>query len=59
MDTNKKGIKVCCICGRPFTGWGNNPWPIHEDGECCDMCNYSLVVPARIAMATEKDFDTK
>jgi hypothetical protein len=59
MDTNKKGIKVCCICGRPFTGWGHNPWPIREDGECCDECNYSLVVPARIALATEKDFDAK
>ena len=43
----EKNIKIftCCICGK--------------QGECCDVCNYSLVVPARIAMATEKDFDTK
>lgn len=58
----EKNIKIftCCICGKQVQGeFGHNPWPIHEDGECCDACNYSLVVPARIAMATEKDFDAK
>lgn len=43
--TNKK---VCCICGKTFTGWGNNPWPIKDDGECCESCNTMLVVPERI-----------
>ena len=47
MD-NKKEAKTCCICGRSFVGWGNNPWPIKEDGECCDKCNFRVVLPARI-----------
>lgn len=45
-----KKQKVCCICGKEFDGWGNNPWPIVEDGECCDECNMTRVVPARIEM---------
>ena len=38
----------CCICGRAFTGFGNNPWPVKDDGECCDACNEQHVIPARI-----------
>lgn len=42
---------TCCICGRVFEGWGNNPWPIddRDDVECCDECNATVVIPARIA----------
>lgn len=42
----------CCICHCKFHGWGNNPWPV-KDGEndrCCDICNESKVIPARLAM---------
>lgn len=35
--------KTCCICGRVFEGWGNNPWPIKDEGECCDVCNKKVV----------------
>ena len=43
---------VCCICGREFEGWGNNPWPIDKDEKhcCCDQCNQDVVIPARINM---------
>lgn len=40
--------KICCICGEEFTEWGNNPWPVKTEGECCDMCNMTIVVRARI-----------
>lgn len=45
---------VCCICGKEFEGWGNNPWPIgwdvySEEDRCCDECNIKRVIPARIA----------
>lgn len=42
---------TCCICGRVHTGWGNNPWPVvdKDDAECCDECNTTVVIPARIA----------
>ena len=43
--------KVCCICGKKFTGWGNNPWPVvkDEDARCCDECDGSTVLSARLA----------
>lgn len=31
MDDNV--IKVCVICKEEFTGWGNNPSPIKDEGE--------------------------
>ena len=44
---------VCCICGKEFTGYGNNPEPIvsYESGKrCCDKCNIEVVVPRRIEL---------
>ena len=41
-------VKKCCICGCEFTGWGNNPWPVKEEGVCCDVCNDTKVVPSRL-----------
>ena len=43
--------KVCCICGKKFTGWGNNPYPVvkDENARCCDECNGEKVLPARLA----------
>lgn len=39
---------ICCICGEPFEGYGNNPEPYisGENGEkCCDACNLKFVIP--------------
>jgi hypothetical protein len=40
---------TCALCGRDFAGWGNNPQPLAE-GRCCDVCNLSKVIPARLAL---------
>lgn len=40
--------RVCSICGREFTGYGNNAEPIN-DGVCCDECNLEAVIPRRMA----------
>jgi len=48
-------MKVCCICGRKFTGWGNNPYPVTDDGECCDACNSVYVIPARLRQIYAKN----
>lgn len=42
---------VCCICGKRYTGWGNNPWPVvkDENARCCDECNNNQVLSARLA----------
>lgn len=45
-DYKEEGI--CCICGKSYTHWGNNPYPVKEDGRCCDICNSTVVIPARI-----------
>ena len=41
---------VCSICGKTFTGWGNNPYPVTkgENDRCCDICNDTRVIPARL-----------
>lgn len=40
----------CCLCGKDFIGYGNNPWPLreNEDDRCCDECNDTKVIPARL-----------
>lgn len=45
MDKNEKSI--CCICGKEIEGYGYNPYPVREEGQCCRTCNYEVVVPER------------
>ena len=47
--------RICCICGTKIEGWGNNPYPVKEGGECCDNCNSLFVIPARIAKMYRKE----
>ena len=48
-------VLTCCLCGSTFVGWGNNPFPLSdkEDDKCCDECNYTKVIPARLARIAE------
>lgn len=54
--------KVCCICGKPYYNYGNNPdgaaW-LNKDDEiivrdfaegdkCCNKCDRDFVTPGRI-----------
>jgi len=34
--------------GKPFWGGGHNPAPLADEGKCCDWCNKTKVIPARI-----------
>ena len=47
-----KDKHTCCICGKEFEGYDNNPWPIDKDEKhcCCGQCNQDVVIPARINM---------
>lgn len=48
-DSGRNGSdKFCCICGEPLEGYGNDPWPVKEEGQCCDACNDKFVIPARL-----------
>lgn len=45
----------CCLCGKKLDGeFGNNPFPLKEKGSCCNYCNTTKVIPARIKKANEK-----
>lgn len=37
----------CCICGKTFYDFGNNPYPVKDRGRCCDTCNSKVVIPTR------------
>lgn len=47
-EAKKDEINICCICGKEFEGYGNNPAPYKNTGVCCDECNQKYVIPARI-----------
>lgn len=40
-------MRVCCICGKPYEGHGNNANPV-DWGNCCDLCNVTVVIPRRL-----------
>lgn len=54
----------CCICGKVFNGYGNNPYgalnfysrPIKwlKNDRCCDDCNQEHVIPGRIKLSIFK-----
>ena len=42
--------QLCSLCGQPFGGYGHNPEPVvpMSQGQCCDTCNTTIVIPARM-----------
>lgn len=40
-------IEICSICKKEYEGFGNNAMPINK-GRCCDACNLTKVIPARL-----------
>ena len=40
--------KNCNLCGREFTGFGNNPNPLKIKGQVCDECNAYVIIPTRL-----------
>ena len=40
-------MENCVICNKGYEGYGNNPFPLCNDGRCCDDCN-NLVIGARM-----------
>ena len=47
--------EICCICGEPIEGYGNNPSPYKHEGRCCDACQRKFVLPARLAELSDKE----
>lgn len=38
---------TCSICGMEYQGYGNNAQPVNN-GRCCNICNFLVVIPARL-----------
>ena len=61
LNENKES-KICCICKKPFNGYGNNAEPVCS-GSCCDECNMKEVIPARMNMfkkpSKNESYDTE
>ena len=45
--------KTCCLCGKKFRGFGNNPYPLRTRGRCCDECNEQVII-ARLVEHLER-----
>jgi hypothetical protein len=48
---NEDELQPCSICGHD--GWGNNAEPVNS-GICCNKCNWSVVIPARLGQPDDK-----
>ena len=35
--------KKCCLCGCDYDEFGNNPFPLANEGKCCDTCNQEVI----------------
>ena len=50
--------ETCILCGKHIDGYGNNPAPLADEGKCCDECNKTKVIPARMeALRGKKRMD--
>ena len=39
---------ICSLCGKEILEEkSNNPWPIRNNGRCCDVCNVIYVLKTR------------
>lgn len=47
----------CVLCGAsvPSVLVSHNPAPLATEGRCCSLCNYSRVIPERVAQMLEGD----
>ena len=46
MKLTPHNDNLCCICGEPIEGYGNNAEPVCA-GRCCKECSMKLVLPTR------------
>lgn len=42
--------RICPLCQEKYNGYGNNPHPIQVNGQVCDECNTTRVIPTRFRL---------
>jgi hypothetical protein len=47
----KLGQNHCAICGKDYDEHGHNADPVKTGRRCCNKCNATFVIPARIRAA--------
>ena len=54
------GVGKCCICGKEYTHYGNNPYPLTDDknARCCKSCDSLYVSTARLMAGRPFDLET-
>lgn len=52
---NVRPKKLCCLCNKPIIGNDNNPWPLKKSGRCCNECNMTKVIIARLKGAINNE----
>lgn len=55
LEDERALANKCVLCGAPLEGWGNNPWPLSDRGNCCDECNNEKVIPARLKEIAKRE----
>jgi len=45
----------CCFCQEDAGEYGNDPSPLLESGRCCDRCNLTVVLKARIERSVQNE----
>jgi hypothetical protein len=51
MFRRRPELGTCCICKQHMeTPFGNNPHPVRKRGKCCEECNTTKVIPARMSL---------
>lgn len=52
----KSLLSTCVLCGKKYTGIGNSCYPIFDDDSllCCDDCNDTRVIAARLKLCGKK-----
>lgn len=54
MSNRTNQIFTCAICSRPFEEYGHNAMPVCR-GRACNVCNDTVVIPARLRRQHETD----
>ena len=50
----------CSLCGGTYSHYGNNPEPLGKfEDRCCDSCNSTQVIPARLFVMEHPEITSK